>query len=59
MLISDQKQTLSELLQALALRLGRNVLLLEASLDLRLSLNFVSIFFQTDGPDIVKTGASR
>jgi hypothetical protein len=43
MLISDQKQTFSVLLQALALRLGHDALLLEASLDLLLSLKFASV----------------
>ena len=43
MLLPDQKQTFSELLQALALRLGRNVLLLKASRDRQLFLKFVSI----------------
>jgi hypothetical protein len=66
MLISSQKQTLSCLvMQVFALRLGRDILLLETSLVLQLllSLNFCSNLFRflaLDCPkDAVKTDTSR
>jgi hypothetical protein len=60
MLISDHKQTSSCLIaQILTLRLGRDVLLLKASLDLQLLHKFVSISCFGLPEDAVKTHTSR